>query len=135
MNLHESGISAFRHERILLIFVPFKNTLSDIMKHLTRTFAILSIGAAIISCATPERKVDAIAIDHLAEEIERMQDGDSVSVRGFCTDVCGHGSEHITLMGEDSVNAINAIADASLGSFDDALKYRYVTVHGILREQ
>ncbi len=102
---------------------------------LSKTFLFAGAAAFMIACAGNPKTADVIGVDALAAGIERMQDGDSISVRGFCTDVCGHGSEHITLIGEDSLNAVNAIADLSLKSFDDGLKYQYVTVHGVLREQ
>jgi len=96
---------------------------------------LFAAAAFAVACSGNSRTGDVMGVDDLAANIERMQAGDSVSVRGFCTDVCGHGSEHITLAGEDSLNAINAIADLSLKSFDDGLKYRYVTVHGVICEQ
>ncbi|MCM1177074.1 MAG: hypothetical protein NC308_06130 [Clostridium sp.] len=79
------------------------------------------------------RKV--IGVDELASVVEDMQDGDTLSVRGFCVDVCGHGGEHITLVGEDSTHAVSAVAEPQLASFSDDLKYQYVTVNGVLREQ
>lgn len=103
--------------------------------NLFKTTLLAAFVVLAASCTQKDKKTGAISLDTLAATIEQMQDGDSISVRGFCTDVCGHGSEHITLVGEDTVNAINAIADLELKSFDDALKYQYVTVHGILCEQ
>lgn len=117
---------------IYFIFVRHK---IDREMNFSKTFLFAAAAAFMTACAGNSKTADVIGVDALAAGIEQMQDGDSVSVRGFCTDVCGHGSEHITLTGEDSVNAFNAIADLSLKSFDDGLKYQYVTVHGVLREQ
>lgn len=89
---------------------------------------------AIIAC-TQTRKTESISIDHLSQIIEQMQDGDTLTVRGFCTDVCNSGASHITLVGEDTTQMIAAVASKELGSFDESIKYQYVTVNSILREQ
>jgi hypothetical protein len=67
--------------------------------------------------------------------VEDMQDGDTLSVRGFCVDVCNSGSSHITLAGEDTTQMIAAVASKDLGSFDETIKYQYVTVNSVLKEQ
>ena len=64
-----------------------------------------------------------------------MQDGDTLSVRGFCVDVCNSGASHITLAGEDTTHMIAAVAAKDLGSFDESIKYQYVRVQSILHEQ
>ncbi len=94
-----------------------------------------SCAALLLSCAGGNRNVSVISVDELGEKVENMADGDSLSVKGFCTDVCNSGSSHITLEGEDGKNAIAAIADRKLGSFAEDIKYKYVTVNGVLREQ
>ena len=90
--------------------------------------------AAIFSC-TQNRPVETISVDQLAKAIEQMQDGDTLSVRGFCIDVCNSGASHITLAGEDSTQMIAAVAAKDLGSFDESILYQYVTVQSILHEQ
>jgi hypothetical protein len=67
--------------------------------------------------------------------VEDMQDGDALSVRGFCVDVCNSGASHITLVGEDTTQMIAAVASKDLGSFDETIKYQYVTVNSVLKEQ
>lgn len=97
---------------------------------------IISAAALIaaISC-TQTRKTESISIDRLSQIIEQMQDGDTLTVRGFCTDVCNSGASHITLAGEDTTQMIAAVASKELGSFDESIKYQYVTVNSILHEQ
>lgn len=89
---------------------------------------------AVISCAQT-KKTESISVDELAKIIEQMQDGDTLSVRGFCVDVCNSGASHITLAGEDSTQMIAAVAARDLGSFDESIKYQYITVQSILHEQ
>ena len=89
---------------------------------------------AAISCTQPA-KISSISVDELAKIIEQMNDGDTLSVRGFCVDVCNSGASHITLAGEDTTQMIAATAAKELGSFDESIKYQYVTVNSILREQ
>lgn len=90
----------------------------------------------IASCAGNAGKGHkVISVDELSSVVEEMQDGDTLRLRGFCMDVCGHGASHITLSGEDSANMVAAIAAPVLGSFNEELKYQYVTVDGVLREQ
>lgn len=99
------------------------------------TFIITALAAlAIISC-TQSKKTESISVDQLAEVIENMQDGDTLAVRGFCVDVCNSGASHITLAGEDSTQMIAAVASKNLGSFNETIKYQYITVQSILHEQ
>ena len=98
-------------------------------------FLLASIATiAIFSCSQSE-PAKSISVDELATVIEQMQDGDTVTVRGFCMDVCNSGASHITLAGEDTTQVIAAVAARDLGSFNDEILYQYVTVHSILREQ
>ena len=100
-----------------------------------KTFIFCAVAAVMMAACAETRTGNAISVDELALTIEQMQDGDTLSVRGFCSDVCGHGSSHITLVGEDTTQMIAAVADKSLGSFSDEIKYQYVTVNCILKEQ
>ena len=99
------------------------------------TFITAVTAAFIIASCSASRSVEVISVDELGASVENMNDGDTLTVRGFCTDVCGHGSNHITLAGEDSTHMIAAVADRNLQSFSDEIKYQYVTVNCILREQ
>lgn len=101
-----------------------------INKIIISTFAAM----AIFSC-TNGKQVESISVDQLAQVIEQMQDGDTLSVRGFCVDVCNSGASHITLAGEDTTQMIAAVAAKDLGSFDESIKYQYVRVQSILHEQ
>ena len=100
----------------------------------TRFLLALIATAAIFSCSQPNTK-EAISVDQLAKVIEDMQDVDTISVRGFCKDVCNSGASHITLVGEDTTQMIAAVASKNLGSFNDEILYQYVTVNSILHEQ
>ena len=89
---------------------------------------------AVVSC-THVKNTESISVDRLAQVIEQMQEGDTLSVRGFCVDVCNSGASHITLAGEDTTQMIAAVAAKELGSFDESIKYQYITVQSILHEQ
>ena len=101
-------------------------------------FFVAAVSAAVmaVSCVNTSRNSrETIGMEELAKVIEDMKSGDTLSVRGFCVDVCLQGANHITLVSDDSLNAINVIADGDLVSFDEGLKYSYVTVEGVLNEQ
>ena len=102
---------------------------------LIRNLIILCSGAVIFSCSGSAEKNNVISVDSLGAVVEDMADGDSLSVRGFCSDVCNSGANHITLVGEDDSHAVAAFADDKLVSFKNDVTYKYVTVNGILREQ
>ena len=98
--------------------------------------AALAVAAAAVSCGNTSRNAgQTISMEDLANVIEEMKSGDTLSVKGFCVDVCLQGANHITLVSDDSLQAINVIADEDLVSFDEGLKYSYVTVEGVLNEQ
>ena len=98
--------------------------------------AALAVAAAAVSCGNTSRNArQTISMEDLANVIEEMKSGDTLSVKGFCVDVCLQGANHITLVSDDSLQAINVIADEDLVSFDEELKYSYVTVEGVLNEQ
>lgn len=101
------------------------------LRHL---FTALAACIVIVSCVET-KKTSSISVDELAQMVEDMQDGDTLSVRGFCVDVCNSGSSHITLAGEDTTQMIAAVASKDLGSFDETIKYQYVTVNSVLMEQ
>lgn len=105
------------------------------MRKIAEIFVIACIGTAFFACSGNHGKKNVIGVDQLGSLVEDMQDGDSLSVRGFCSDVCQSGAGHITLVGESEANAIAAIAGEKLVSFKDDVTYKYVTVNGILREQ
>lgn len=99
-------------------------------------FASVLAVTAVSSCGNRNSKGrETISMDELSGVIENMKSGDTLSLRGFCTDVCLQGSNHITLVSDDSLNAINVIAGKDLVSFDEGIRYSYVTVEGVLNEQ
>ena len=105
------------------------------MRKILNFGAIVCACAAFFACSGNTGKQSVISVDDLGTVVENMQDGDSLSVRGFCSDVCQSGANHITLVGESETNAIAAVADEKLVSFKNDVTYKYVTVNGILREQ
>lgn len=96
---------------------------------------VFAVSAVIAACGGRQDEGAAVSVDELSSMIEDMQSGDSLVVRGFCTDVCSSGANHMTLAGEDSTNAIMVLADGKVLSFPDEAKYQYVTVYGVLNEQ
>ena len=113
-----------------------KSILVFIMRRIIFFAAALAVAAAAVSCGNTSRNGrQTISMEDLANVIEEMKSGDTLSVKGFCVDVCLQGANHITLVSDDSLQAINVIADEDLVSFDEGLKYSYVTVEGVLNEQ
>ena len=104
------------------------------MRHILPFFNTLIVDIALASCAG-QTVGNSLSVDELAASIEQMEAGDTLSVHGFCTDVCNSGASHITLAGEDTTQMIAAVASRELGSFDETIKYQYVTVECILNEQ
>ena len=104
------------------------------MRQISLLISTLFISLMSFSCAG-NKNSESISIDELASTIETMQEGDTLCVRGFCIDVCNSGASHITLAGEDTTQMIAAVASRALGSFDESIKYQYVTVSSILHEQ
>ena len=109
----------------------------NVMKRqLIPIFLTVAVMASSVSCANgDDNKRRSIDMEELAYMVEDMKSGDTLSVRGFCVDVCLQGASHITLVSDDSLHAINVFADKNLMSFDEGLKYSYVTVEGVLNEQ
>lgn len=104
------------------------------MKNLAKIILICA-GVASVACSGNDNSAKVVSVDELGSVVENMNDGDSLAVRGFCSDVCSSGSGHITLVGENQKNAVAAVADGKLVSFGDDVTHRFVTVYGVLREQ
>lgn len=60
--------------------------------------------------------------------------GDTLSVSGFCADICQTG-DWIVLQGTDTTRAIQAVANKHLTAFNRDVKYNNLTVEGILHEK
>ena len=101
------------------------------MKHTTTLLAAL----LLVSCGgAGQRDVQRLTVDELLAEADARV-GDTIRLEGLCTETCGHGSTHITLMGSDTTRLIEVRADESLGSFDPAVLHRPVEVEGVVCEQ
>lgn len=60
--------------------------------------------------------------------------GDTLSVSGFCADMC-QGGDWVVLQGSDSTKAIQAVANKQLMTFNQDVKFNNLTVKGILHEK
>lgn len=96
---------------------------------------LLLTALAFAACAPSNRPVEKpLTVDELLSTAETRV-GDTVRVEGLCVSTCGHGSTHITLMGSDTTQMIEALADDKMRSFDPAISNRTVAVEGILAER
>lgn len=100
-------------------------------KKLIPLLAVLSVAA----CTPTNRPAEeTLTVDELLASAE-SRIGDTIRVEGLCVSTCGHGSTHITLMGSDTTQMIEALADDKMRSFDPTISNRTVAVEGILAEQ
>lgn len=100
-------------------------------KKLIPLLAVLSVAA----CTPTNRPAEeTLTVDELLASAE-SRIGDTIRVEGLCVSTCGHGSTHITLMGSDTTQMIEALADDKMRSFDPTISNRSVAVEGILAEQ
>ncbi len=120
------------HCRLKSISLP---AIINFIRDMKKYFIFVAFAIFLFSCGRTADSGGVLSVDELSSVIEEMESGDTLSVRGFCVDVCSSGANHITLVGEDSTKAIMAVADGKLTSFKDEYKYQYVTVTGVLNEQ
>ena len=95
-------------------------------KKLIPLLAVLSVAA----CTPTNRPAEeTLTVDELLASAE-SRIGDTIRVEGLCVSTCGHGSTHITLMGSDTTQMIEALADDKMRSFDPTISNRTVAVEG-----
>lgn len=82
---------------------------------------------------TSEATAKVYTVDELTEAAYDIV-GDTLSVYGFCADMC-QGGDWIVLQGRDSTKAIQAIANKQLSTFSSELKFNNLTVMGVLHEK
>ena len=98
------------------------------MKHI---FILLLAAISITACnRTANAGGETLTVDELLADADALV-GDTVRVEGLCVSTCGHGSTHITLMGSDTTQVIEALADERMQSFDPLISNRTVAVEGI----
>lgn len=102
------------------------------MKHI---FILLLAAISITACnRTANAGGETLTVDELLTDADALV-GDTVRVEGLCVSTCGHGSTHITLMGSDTTQVIEALADERMQSFDPLISNRTVAVEGVVAEQ
>lgn len=78
------------------------------MKHL---FILLLAALSVTACnRTGNAGNETLTVDELLATADALI-GDTVRVEGLCVSTCGHGSTHITLMGSDTTQMVEALAD------------------------
>ena len=104
-------------------------------------FSILPMAGllALAACHTQESKngsnePEALTVDSLLSVQDRLI-GDTIYLEGFCVDVCGHGSTHVTLLGSDSTKVLNVEAGRQLASFGKDALNRNLRVKAVVEEQ
>ena len=106
------------------------------MKILNATVLLLCL-ISIIACKPSSPKEAAQEI-YSVDSILTIQDaliGDTFMLEGFCVDVCGHGSNHITLLGSDTTRFVNVEANSELVSFDKGVLNNNVCVKATIAEE
>ena len=96
--------------------------------------ALLAVFAAAGCISTNRTATEALTVDELLTTAE-TRIGDTVRVIGLCVNTCGHGNSHITLMGSDTTQVIEALADERMQSFDPRIANCTVAVEGVVAEQ
>lgn len=100
--------------------------------------AILSLFLTSITACKPSLQKETVrktfSVDSLLTQQEALT-GDTFMLEGFCVDVCGHGSSHITLLGSDTTQVVNVEADAELISFDKGVLNNNVRVKATIAEE
>ena len=93
---------------------------------------------ALAACHTQGNKEvtepEALTVDSLLSAQDRLV-GDTVYLQGFCVDVCGHGSTHVTLLGSDSTKVVSVEADRQLASFSKEALNNNLRVKAVIEEQ
>lgn len=96
----------------------------------------LLVGASVclVACnSNPKSEQKIYTIADLETQIGNLVD-DTISIQGLCLNVCGHGSNHITLMGDDTTQMIEVRADDKLQSFNPDVVNTIVNVKGVVTE-
>lgn len=75
-----------------------------------------------------------LTVDSLLSVQDRLI-GDTITLQGFCVDVCGHGSTHVTLLGSDSTKVVSVEADQQLVSFPKEALNSNLRVKAVVEEQ
>lgn len=99
-------------------------------------FAVI-LGIALYACTSTSSRVDTeekiYTVDKLTESAYDIV-GDTLSVSGFCADMC-QGGDWIVLQGQDTTKAIQAVASKELATFNQDVKYNNLTVKAVLHEK
>lgn len=98
---------------------------------------IIALLAALTTaaCGHTKRPVgEILTVDELLSTADGRI-GDTVSITGLCVNTCGHDNSHITLMGSDTTQVIEARADERMRSFDPQIINSTVTLEGVVAEQ
>ena len=77
---------------------------------------------------------DTLSVDSLLKVQDSLV-GDTISLDGFCVEVCGHGSTHVILMGSDSTKVVNVEANEQLASFSKDILNCNVRVKAVIEEE
>lgn len=77
---------------------------------------------------------EALTVDSLLSVQDQLI-GDTISLEGFCVEVCGHGSTHVILLGSDSTKVVNVEADQQLVSFPKEALNSNLRVKAVIEEE
>ncbi len=93
---------------------------------------------ALASCHSQgenkNQELESLSVDSLLKVQDHLI-GDTVSLNGFCVEVCGHGSTHVILMGSDSTKVVNVEAGEQLSSFSKDVLNSNVHVNAVIEEE
>lgn len=91
----------------------------------------------LYACNSSKSKPDGAEKVYTVDELtEVLYDkvGDTLSVTGFCADMCPRG-HWVVLQGQDTTKAIQAIAGKNVTAFNPEMKYSNMTVKAVLDEK
>lgn len=96
---------------------------------------VLICAVGFVACNSGDKSAKEVyTFETLMADIDNVV-GDTVSLQGLCLNVCGHGSNHVTLMGDDTTQMIEAMADDALQSFSPDVVNSMITVKGVVNEE
>jgi len=101
--------------------------------YLFATIAIIGMYACNPASSKAENEEKVYTVEELTEAAYDIV-GDTLSVSGFCADMC-QGGNWVVLQGQDTTKAIQAVASKELATFNQDVKYNNMMVKAVLHEK
>ncbi len=97
--------------------------------------AVLIAAFALYACKGNQGKIEtnSLTVNHLFENADALVN-DTISITGFCTSVCSHSGDHLTLMGSDSTAMIEVRTNPTSFTFPKDILYSNLEIKGVFLE-